>query len=169
VYLHSAREKLKELAKTSQEQGNGEEFHSLVLELDQQLRSNPDALGEPFYTLKRAALQIRTGNVRQLFALYAIDARRRIVYVRDFVLLKGSLSLGPNVTSAGTDGRVPGDSRAATWGGHADSGEYRVRAHTPDFRSDGLQAAAGTSQPKLRLKVRSLRMWSTTAILDDVE
>jgi hypothetical protein len=55
--------------------------------LDQQLRSNPDALGEPSYALKRVGLQIRTANVRQLFALYAVGARRRIVYVRDFVML----------------------------------------------------------------------------------
>ena len=86
VYLNSAKHRLRELAEAMRQRGHGDALFSDVLELDKRLHSDPDALGEPFYRLKRAGLQVRTGNVRQLFALYAVDARRRIVYVRDFLV-----------------------------------------------------------------------------------
>ena len=83
------RDKLKDLHRRAKDQGLGTRVLSAVKRIVAFLRREPLRFGEPRFTLHNLNLEERVGAVEPLVVLYAVHQERRIVFVRDFLLLQG--------------------------------------------------------------------------------
>src|SRR5438552_3876427 len=85
-----ARAELRDLHQRARSKGRGKELILAVKRITARLRSDPDHFGEARFRLQYLNLEVRVGTVPPVLVVYGINKERRIVFVRDFLLLPGS-------------------------------------------------------------------------------
>ena len=85
------REQLKVWAVRAAERGISTEYLEALKAIYHQLTTNPLTWGDPWYSLNHLGLQIYQRACTPLHVSYAVDAARRIVFVRRFTLVSGSV------------------------------------------------------------------------------
>jgi hypothetical protein len=81
IYTQAARRAVRETGEKAKQLGLLTEFLAAAKSLEVALRSDPLGLGEPLYELKFADLEVRAGGHEFLTARFAVDRKRRLVYV----------------------------------------------------------------------------------------
>jgi hypothetical protein len=81
IYSEDVRAALQRLGTRAKELGLGPRFVAAIKALNQRLRTDPLDLGEPLRDHPNVGLQERAGNHSFLFARYAVDPVRYLVYV----------------------------------------------------------------------------------------
>jgi hypothetical protein len=81
IHADALREDEKAMGEKAALEGRGPEFAASLKALNARFASDPSSLGEPLRDLKHLGLQVRLGNHGFLFAHYAVDEARHLVYV----------------------------------------------------------------------------------------
>ena len=84
------REQLKTWAVRAATRGIAAEYAAALKTVYHQLTTDPLTWGDPWYRLDYLGLQVYQRACTPLHVSYAVDATRRIVYIRKFTLLSGS-------------------------------------------------------------------------------
>lgn len=79
-YSAAVRQRVRELAATARERGDGEAFLAALREFDRRLRVYPQ-FGDPLVDLTAEAGQVRLGAVPPLTMRYGVVEERRLVLV----------------------------------------------------------------------------------------
>lgn len=87
IHADALREEIKAMGEKAALEGKGSEFTASLKALNTRLASHPSSLGEPLRDLKHLGLQVRLGNHGPLFAHYAVDEARHLVYVLHYRLV----------------------------------------------------------------------------------
>jgi hypothetical protein len=78
---------LKRLQRRAKQEGRGKELLAALAQLYQQLRQDPNGVGEPLYRLPSLRLIVRTVIVRPLTVDFAVCEDRPLVFIKGVQLL----------------------------------------------------------------------------------
>src|SRR5437867_13446062 len=80
----AVKKTLVELAKRATRKGLGEQFLEALKTVDEQLKVNPLAFGDPIRTLPHTKLLLMHRIVAPLVVYYAVRTEQPVVFVREF-------------------------------------------------------------------------------------